>query len=113
MINMDMVGRLRECRLFVESRETAAGLSAAVELANPYVFLRRAPPGSRAAGNGARAITCPSSTRTSPGLFLFTGLHDDYHRPSDDPPTLNYRGLGAVAGFAEALVRGIARRART
>ena len=43
-----------------------------------------------------------------PVLFFFTGLHDDYHRPSDDAPTLNYRGLGAVTDFADATLRALA-----
>ncbi|MCA8925126.1 MAG: PDZ domain-containing protein, partial [Planctomycetes bacterium] len=35
-----------------------------------------------------------------PVLFFFTGLHDDYHRPSDDAGKLNAKGAERVARVA-------------
>ena len=43
-----------------------------------------------------------------PVLFLFTGAHEDYHRPSDDPEKLNYQGMAKVVSFAADLVRAVA-----
>jgi len=34
-----------------------------------------------------------------PSLFLHTGLHDDYHRPSDDVEKLNVDGIRQVSGY--------------
>ena len=38
-----------------------------------------------------------------PSIALFTGLHKDYHKPSDDPDTLNYEDLERVAKFTGQL----------
>lgn len=42
-----------------------------------------------------------------PVLFFFTGVHADYHRPSDDIKLINFEGeakiLEAVAGIVEAI----------
>jgi len=35
-----------------------------------------------------------------PVLFFFTGLHSDYHRPSDDWKTLDYKGQERIARLA-------------
>ncbi|MCW8980886.1 M20/M25/M40 family metallo-hydrolase [Altibacter sp.] len=34
-----------------------------------------------------------------PVLHFFTGQHEDYHKPSDDPEKLNYEGMEAVANL--------------
>lgn len=34
-----------------------------------------------------------------PSLYLHTGLHDDYHRPSDDVEKLNVDGIRQVSGY--------------
>ena len=34
-----------------------------------------------------------------PSLFAHTGVHDDYHRPSDDVEKLNVEGIGQVARY--------------
>ena len=107
MMNLDMVGRLRECRLFVESRETAPALGAIVESANePFGFDARPWEPSRGAWGASDHMSFTDAR--VPAVFLFTGLHDVYHRPADDAPTLNYRGLAAVSGYAERVLRGIA-----
>ena len=43
-----------------------------------------------------------------PVLFLFSGLHGDYHRPSDDAEKINYDGLAEVIEFARDLVTQLA-----
>jgi len=45
-----------------------------------------------------------------PVLFAFTGLHSDYHRPSDDWPKINYAGMAAIADYVELLVLDVLRR---
>jgi Zn-dependent M28 family amino/carboxypeptidase len=34
-----------------------------------------------------------------PVLFFFTGLHTDYHKPSDDADKINYTGMSKVVRF--------------
>ena len=40
-----------------------------------------------------------------PTLALFTGSHEDYHRPSDDAETVNYPDLERVAGYGAEVAR--------
>jgi S1-C subfamily serine protease len=39
-----------------------------------------------------------------PVVGFFTGSHEDYHRPTDAPETLNYEGMARVATFARAII---------
>jgi len=47
-----------------------------------------------------------------PVLMLHTGLHDDYHRPSDDAHKVNADGMEQVARFLFALTRELGDRDR-
>jgi hypothetical protein len=40
----------------------------------------------------------------TPVLNFFTGSHEDYHRPTDKPDTLNYPGLERITRFARAIL---------
>jgi Zn-dependent M28 family amino/carboxypeptidase len=39
-----------------------------------------------------------------PVLFFFTGLHTDYHKPSDDADKLNYKGELMIIKFIQDLL---------
>ena len=43
-----------------------------------------------------------------PVLFFFTGMHENYHRPSDDWDTLNYEGMEKLVQMVAAVVERIA-----
>jgi len=43
--------------------------------------------------------------RNIPVLFFFTGLHTDYHKPSDDFNKINYTGEFYIIKFIESLVK--------
>ena len=45
-----------------------------------------------------------------PVLFAFTGLHGDYHRPSDDSDRINFTGMGRIADYLELITLDLARR---
>ncbi|MCK7469928.1 MAG: M28 family peptidase [Desulfomicrobium escambiense] len=45
-----------------------------------------------------------------PALFLFTGMHADYHRPTDTVDKLSFPGIEKVARFAFRLARAVAGR---
>jgi hypothetical protein len=104
MINLDMVGRLREGRLYVGGVDSGSGLRALVSaVSTPGVVpqLRGDPHGP--------------SDHTSfylagrPILFLFTGAHEDYHRPSDTWDKINAEGLRLVTAFTAEVVAALAR----
>ena len=45
-----------------------------------------------------------------PVLFAFTGLHRDYHRPSDDSNRINYAGMARIADYLELILLDVVRR---
>ena len=45
-----------------------------------------------------------------PVLFAFTGVHRDYHRPTDDANLINFAGMARIADYLELLVLDIVRR---
>jgi hypothetical protein len=106
MMNFDMVGRLRDDKLFVYGVATARELPALVDSANQRAGLR-----VTAIGDGFGPSDHSSFyARDVPVLHFFTDLHDDYHRTSDDAAKLNAAGEARVVALAEWLLRDLANR---
>jgi hypothetical protein len=107
MVNLDMVGRLREGKLYLGGVDSGTGLRALVTAA--------ASPASRGLAPELRGDPFAPSDHTTfylasrPVLFFFTGAHADYHRPSDTWEKLNAPGLEAVTAFAARVVDATAR----
>ncbi len=92
-LNMDMIGRLRQSRLEVFGTRTAAGLRRTVSEANrdanldlDFSWLMK-----------ADSDHWSFFLRSIPTIMFHTRLHENYHRPSDDPPTVNAAGIEAVS----------------
>ena len=45
-----------------------------------------------------------------PVFFLFTGLHKDYHKPTDTPDKINYEKMSEIVSFTERLALELANR---
>ena len=94
-INLDMIGRLRGQRLEVYGGRTAAGLRSFVVAHNnrpgaeplELFFDWRIDPDSD---------HYPFIKARVPTLMFHTGLHDNYHRPSDDVHLVNFSGIEPV-----------------
>jgi hypothetical protein len=107
MLNLDMVGRLRDGKLYVAGVDSGQGLREIVTAAGGAgldLQLRGDPyaPSDHTAFYGAGV----------PVIFLFTGAHADYHRPSDTWEKLNPMGLETVTAFAARLIATVAGEAR-
>jgi hypothetical protein len=110
MINMDMVGRLRNDKLLVMGTGTAQGFETLVANANADVAPRFALVTS---GDGFGPSDHSSFyKRRIPVLALFTGAHADYHKPTDTWDKVDYDGLARVAAFAGRLVDSLDARPR-
>ncbi|MFZ5625089.1 MAG: M28 family peptidase [Gemmatimonadota bacterium] len=108
MINLDMVGRLRNDRLIVYGVETAKELRPLVDSLNQTAKFDL-----KAQGDGYGPSDHASfHAAKRPVLHLFTDLHEDYHRTTDDWDRINADGLVRVADFAAALVEALANRPR-
>ena len=105
MLNLDMVGRPKEGRgLTVGGTGTATEWPHLLEAVNANHHLTLTP------SKGGFGASDHSSFYGAdvPVLFFFTGAHEDYHRPSDDPATLDYRGMARVVQFATDVARAVA-----
>ena len=104
MVNLDMVGRMRDNSLSVSGTGTSTEFKALAE---------------RAADRTDLNITCtpdgygPSDQASFvaadiPVLYLTTGGHLEYHTPDDIPSTLDYDGMQRTLAFARELVTELA-----
>jgi hypothetical protein len=104
MLNMDMIGRLREDRLYVFGVDTGKEFREALEAANRDTALQL-----RFSGDGyGPSDHTPFYAKDRPILFFFTGPHEDYHRPSDTPDKINAAGLERVVRLMTGVLRGVA-----
>ena len=110
MVNMDMVGRLRNEHLLVLGAATAKEFSALLDSLN---HAQRVPFDSlRASGDGWGASDHASFFAAKrPVLHFFTGLHEDYHRTTDRVEKINAVGLGRVAALVADVTWTLANRA--
>jgi hypothetical protein len=104
MINLDMIGRLREGKVYIGGSGTGTTFRQILEETVPKHQLT--PDFSGSSDSGSSDHTSFAS-RQVPALFFFSGLHGDYHRPSDtwdkiDAPAAAEL-LRAVADVAGAL----------
>ena len=97
MANLDMIGRLRDDALLVHGVGTSPRWRPLLEEANRDVGLRLR---MREGGFGMSDHASFLAAR-KPVLFLFTGLHRDYHRPSDTADKVDVAGVSRVVAFAE------------
>jgi hypothetical protein len=105
MINLDMIGRSKG-KVEVGGLGVAPSLDADVEAAARVADLAV----SRGGPGSGRSDDSSFIDRRVPALHLFTGFHDDYHRPSDDWPLIDAEGTARVATLAIELASRIATR---
>jgi Peptidase family M28/PDZ domain/PA domain len=79
MINMDMIGRMREGKVFIGGVGTGTTLKKLLEDVAPKYGLHI---DYSEAGYGSSDHTSFTAKQV-PVLFFFSGLHSDYHKPSD------------------------------
>lgn len=105
MVNLDMVGALRDDKLVALGSESAAEWRPLVD---------------RVAGEVKLAVTSSGdgygpSDQTSfyakqiPVLHFFTGSHERYHTPDDDADAVNFAGAQKIAELTSRVVAEIAR----
>ena len=104
MLNLDMVGRLREERMTVFGTGTAASFSALIDrFGQEHGFDIRKSPGGAGPSDHASFYS-----QGIPVLHFFTGFHPDYHTPGDDYHKLNIEGMHRVAELVTDLAVEIA-----
>jgi aminopeptidase YwaD len=105
MLNFDMVGRMSNNRVSVSGVGTAAEWEGILKTANTESLNLQL---SQSASGGSDHM--PFMRREIPVLFFFTGMHPDYHRPSDTWEKINYEGQAQIVALAERVVYDLASR---
>ncbi|HEX4608214.1 MAG TPA: M28 family peptidase [Urbifossiella sp.] len=111
MVNLDMIGRLRpgpgdwlglttKPRMVVYGTGTGDTFARTVEAGESRYGLRII----KIPGGIGRSDHESFYRKRVPVLFLFTGLHDEYHRPTDTPESIDVPGMATVVGLCEDLV---------
>lgn len=102
MINLDMVGRLREDRtLSVSGTGTTPVWPQLLNSLNPGFKLVLNESGVGPSDHTSFYL------QDIPALHFFTGQHEDYHKPSDDADKLNYEGMEQIAAYLFDLVKAM------
>jgi Zn-dependent M28 family amino/carboxypeptidase len=103
MINLDMVGRLRNQQLLVGGVGTAMESEEIVTqlIQHDSLVLSTTMEGF---GNSDHSSFYGKDI---PVLFLTTGAHTDYHTPEDDIEQINLEGMVAVADYTNRIARHI------
>jgi aminopeptidase N len=98
MVNLDMVGRLRQGRLGIAGDGTArefAGLLSEADAGSPLDLMLG---GAEYPGDSDHA---PFAAAGVPILYVCTGSHQDRHTPSDTAEKVNFEGLAEVVNLCE------------
>jgi hypothetical protein len=103
MLNLDMVGRLRDNRVTVFGARSGNETSAIVAEEARRLGLE-----IRESDGIGRSDNISFYNKKVPALHFFTGSHADYHRPSDTWEKLNYEGMSRIAELVLATARRIA-----
>jgi hypothetical protein len=92
-INADMIGRLRNNNLEVYGTRTAAGLRRLISEQNVHTGLNI----DFTWKMKEDSDHWPFYARSIPTVMFHTGLHENYHRPSDDAHLINAEGIREVS----------------
>jgi Tol biopolymer transport system component len=104
MLNLDMVGRLRDNTLVALGSESADEWAPALEQVAAKQGLEIT---QRGDGYGPSDQTS-FYARQIPVLHFFTGAHEEYHSPEDDAATINAAGAVKVIGVTAEIGRQLA-----
>lgn len=106
MINLDMVGRLNNNRLIVYGTGTAREFPRMLDSLNWFASfdLREVDDGYGPSDQSSFYAA------KRPVLHIFTDLHEDYHRATDDWEKINLDGLKRVVDFTAGVTTSLANR---
>lgn len=105
MINLDMVGMLRDDRLVALGSESAAEWKPLLDATAAELKLAVTSSGD---GYGPSDQTS-FYAKQIPVIHFFTGTHERYHTPDDDADPINFAGVAATAELTSRIAAAIAR----
>lgn len=110
MVNLDMVGRVRPDKDSKKDKIEVGGLGSAkifgplVEELNKKFDFKISKTDSAFGPSDHTSF----AEKKVPVFFFFTGLHEQYHKPSDTVDTINFSGMRKVVDMCEDLIAKLA-----
>lgn len=107
MINLDMVGRLREDKVQIFGVGTSKDFGPMLDQLNgKHKFNMNKSLGTQLAGGSSDHESF--NRKNIPTLFFFTGNHPQYHRPTDTWDLINVEGMRRIAELVEDITNILA-----
>jgi Zn-dependent M28 family amino/carboxypeptidase len=85
MLNMDMIGRIKDDKVYIGGVGTGSTFKSVLEQAQKDALFKI----EYSAGGYSSSDHTSFVTKKIPVLFFFSGLHSDYHKPSDTWEKIN------------------------
>ncbi len=106
MFNFDMVGRIENRKLYIGGIGTAEPFEALVESAASEHGLRV----DSSKGGSSSSDHTSFAAKRIPALFFFSGLHADYHKPTDTADKIDAAAAVRMLAMARQVIDGVAQR---
>lgn len=103
MLNLDMVGRLNKDKLL-----NVGGIGSSPIFKE--IVEKQKPAGFNLALDDSGVGPSDHTSfylKDIPVLFLFTGTHEDYHKPSDDAEKINFEGVKIITNYAFGILNAL------
>jgi aminopeptidase YwaD len=100
MINMDMIGRMKESKLVIGGVGTAKEWRQLIGSGDPFTLTLNED------GFGPSDHSSFYSKQI-PVLFFWTGTHNDYHKPSDTSDKINYDDEARILSLIARIIRDV------
>jgi hypothetical protein len=104
MINMDMIGRIKDDKVYIGGVGTGSSFKAVLEQAQKDEPFKT----EYSAGGYASSDHTSFVTKKIPVLFFFSGLHSDYHKPSDTADKINAPSAARLLDLIESVTLQLA-----
>ena len=104
MANLDMIGRLNPNNMTLALTAMGMGPDALrkVKAMAPKGVRVEIDRGTSVFASGSDHA--PFAANNIPTCFFFTGIHPDYHRPTDTVDKINWNGLATITQYAQRLI---------
>ena len=104
MINMDMIGRIKDDKVYIGGVGTGSTFKAVLEQAQKDAPFKI----ESSAGGYSSSDHTSFVTKKIPVLFFFSGLHSDYHKPSDTWDKINGISAARLLDMVESVALQLA-----
>jgi len=103
MLNMDMIGRIKDGKVFIGGVGTGSSFKTILDEDKSKTKLNL----EFSAGGYAASDHTSFVSKKIPVLFFFSGLHSDYHKPSDTADKINAGGAAQLLDLVATIAQQI------